>query len=126
MVPPAELPAVARNPRFRRSARFDRAARRRTGPRLLRVLIIAAVSMLVVDALFGERGWLDSLRARRQHAELAAHVERLRRENARLREAARRLREEPDAVEDIARRRLGLVRPGELLVVVKDRAGGIQ
>jgi cell division protein FtsB len=123
MSPPAELPAVPRNPALHRSRRFERTGSRQGGHRLLRLLIVAVTSVLVVDALFGERGWLDSLRARRQHAELAAHVERLRRETAQLRAQARRLREEPDAIEEAARQRLGLIRPGELVVIVRDRTG---
>ena len=45
---------------------------------------------------------------------------RARAENAELREAARRLREDPDAVEEQARRELGLIKPGEMLFIVKD------
>ena len=51
---------------------------------------------------------------------LAASIASLRQDNARLREQARRLREDPRAIEDIARRELGLIRPGELLFIVKD------
>jgi cell division protein FtsB len=36
-----------------------------------------------------------------------------------LREEARRLREDPAALEEAARRDLGLLRPGETLVVVR-------
>lgn len=41
-------------------------------------------------------------------------------ENAGLREQARRLHEDPAMIERIARQDLGLVRPGEILVVLKD------
>jgi cell division protein FtsB len=44
----------------------------------------------------------------------------LKAENAGLREQARRLKEDPATIEGIARADLGLVRPGEILVVVKD------
>src|SRR6185503_14215346 len=40
--------------------------------------------------------------------------------NARLREQARRLRNDPRAIESVARGELGLLRPGEILVTVKD------
>jgi len=41
-------------------------------------------------------------------------------ENAELREMARRLREEPNAIEEQARRELGLIKPGEMLFIIKD------
>ena len=44
----------------------------------------------------------------------------MRDENARLRELADRLETDPTTIESLAREKLGLVRPGEILVVVKD------
>lgn len=89
----------------------------------LNYLLIFATVVLVVDALVGERGLMASRRARQQSAELAAEVGRLQRENARLREAARRLVEDTGTIESVARETLGLIRPGEVLVVVKDVKG---
>lgn len=77
--------------------------------------------MLVADALVGEKGFMETLRARKQYAELAASVQHLREENTRLREAGRRLREDPATIEAIAREELGLLRPGEVLFILKDR-----
>jgi len=91
--------------------------------RALNYLLIFATVVLVVDALVGERGLMASRRARQQSAELAAEVGRLQRENARLREAARRLVEDTGTIESVARETLGLIRPGEVLVVVKDLKG---
>jgi cell division protein FtsB len=83
---------------------------------------LAFLSILVaVEALVGDKGLIEMLRARRLDTELSGSIERLRSENARLREAARRLKEDPTAVEELARRELGLIRPGEVLFVVKDR-----
>ena len=76
--------------------------------------------MLFVTALAGENGFLDTIRARRQYRDLASTVTRLERENAALRAQARRLREDPRTIEEIARRDLGLIRPGELLFIVKN------
>ncbi|MBI2835741.1 MAG: septum formation initiator family protein [Acidobacteria bacterium] len=76
--------------------------------------------VLIVDALVGDRGLIESMRARRQYKELAAALETVRQENARLRERARRLREDPAAIEEEARRELGLIRPGEKLFIIKD------
>jgi cell division protein FtsB len=82
-------------------------------------LALVAV-ILVVDALVGEKGFLDALRARRQYREVAAALAVRRQENARLREEIRRLRDDPARIEAIAREELGLMRPGEVLFIVHD------
>lgn len=86
----------------------------------LHLLLVFVTLVLVIDALVGEKGLLETMRARRQHQELTASIERLRGENATLREEARRLREDPSAIESLARQELGLIRPGEMLFIVKD------
>ena len=91
--------------------------------RALNYLLVFATVVLVVDALVGERGFMASRRARRQSDELAREVSRLQRENANLRETARRLVADPGTIESVARETLGLIRPGEVLVVVKDVKG---
>jgi cell division protein FtsB len=86
----------------------------------LHLLLIFVTLVLLVDALVGEKGLLETIRARRQYRELTVSIERLRSENARLREEARRLLEDPTAIESLAREELGLIRPGEMLFIVKD------
>ena len=86
----------------------------------LHLLLIFVTLVLVLDALVGEKGLLETMRARRQHRELTASIERLRSENGQLREEARRLLEDPSAIESLAREELGLIRPGEMLFIVKD------
>ena len=83
-------------------------------------LLMFATAVLLVDALVGERGLVATTKARRQAAELQASVDEVRAENARLRETANRLESDPAAIESLARESLGLIRPGEVLVVVKD------
>jgi cell division protein FtsB len=46
----------------------------------------------------------------------------LRHENTQLHDTAERLRTDPTTIESLARETLGLIRPGEVLVVVKDVA----
>jgi cell division protein FtsB len=94
------------------------AVRRRT----VHFLLIFVAFVLVVDALVGEKGLIESMRARRQHREVAASLETIRRDNVRLREEARRLKEDPGAIESLAREQLGLIRPGEVLFIIKDQA----
>ena len=83
-------------------------------------LLVFVTVVLVVDALVGEKGLTESIRARRHETEQVAAVERLRQENAELREQARRLREDPSAIESVAREQLGLIRPGEMLFILRD------
>jgi len=129
------MPAPLETPRPRSNRRDTPEPLRRTRPapaprvvfhgwrRALNYLLVFAAVVLIVDALVGERGLVATTRARRTSDELATRVERVRRENAQLRETARRLREDPGTIESVARDTLGLIRPGEVLVVVKDVKG---
>jgi cell division protein FtsB len=75
--------------------------------------------ILLVNAIVGDRGLLETWRARRQYSELVTGISTLHGENRELRDEARRLREDPATIESIARQNLGLIRPGEILVVVR-------
>ena len=88
--------------------------------RAVQYLLLFVGSILVVDALVGEKGLLAIMKARQEYQALEQSLHGARSENARLREEARRLREDPAAIEDIARRELGLIRPGEKLFIVRD------
>src|SRR3954447_14740602 len=59
--------------------------------------------VLIVDALVGEKGLLDTMRARRQYQAVAAALVHTRQENARLRDEIRRLRDDPARIEAVAR-----------------------
>jgi cell division protein FtsB len=61
-----------------------------------------------------------TIRARQQYRSASEGLAKLRQENAGLREQARRLQQDPATIEAHARRDLGLIRRGEILVVVKD------
>jgi len=91
--------------------------------RLLTYGLVFVTVVLVVDALVGDKGLMDTMRARRQYAELAAALAQKRQENARLRDEIRRLREDPSTIETLARDELGLMRDGEILFIVKDVTG---
>lgn len=79
-----------------------------------------ATTIVVIDAVVGEKGLLALLQARQEYQALEGSVQTLRAENYRLREQARRLREDPAAVEEVARKDLGLIKPGEKLFILKD------
>jgi cell division protein FtsB len=82
-----------------------------------RVLCFAAC-VLAVNALIGERGLSETLRARRHFNAAVAELSRLQYENATLADAIRRLQHDPSTIESVARAELGLIKPGEILVVV--------
>ena len=84
------------------------------------MLLVFVTLVLVINALVGERGLMETLRARKQHQELVGSIERLRTENARLRDEARRLRTDPATIEALARQELGLIKPGEMLFIIKN------
>ena len=118
-MPSAAEDAVA--PPSRRKSRVPTssvpvATRRRT----LHLLLVFVTLVLIINALVGERGLTETLRARQKHQELVTSIERLRAENARLRDEARRLRSDPATIEALARQELGLIKPGEMLFIVKD------
>jgi cell division protein FtsB len=90
------------------------------GRRLLRHVLVFITAVIIIDAIAGEKGLLALLQARREYSALERSLERARTENADLRDMARRLREDPSAIEEQARRELGLIKPGEVLFIVKD------
>lgn len=88
--------------------------------RLLQYGLAFITVILIVDALVGEKGFLDTLRAERQYREVATALAQKRAENARLREEIRLLRDDPKHIEAVAREELGLMRDGEVLFIVRD------
>ena len=120
-MPPAvqDTTEAAAPPRRKARAATPAAApvkRRRT----LQMLLIFVTLVLVINALVGERGLMETLRARQQHHDLVASIDKLKSENARLREEAKRLRTDPGTIEALARQELGLIKPGEMLFIIKD------
>ena len=89
--------------------------------RLLNYALGFVTVVLVVDALVGDKGLLDTIRARRQYAIVSGDLARKRLENAKLRDEIRRLTNDPAAIESLAREELGLIRAGEVLFIVRDR-----
>ena len=84
-----------------------------------RALVFAGCAILL-DSLVGDRGLAATLRARREYARSTAELKALTDQNAVLRAETHRLVSDPSAIEAVARQDLGLVRPGEILIIVKD------
>jgi len=91
----------------------------RNNGRTIRGYVLAfTASALVANAVLGERGAVEMLRARREHRAVAEAVTKLRAENAQLRVETRLLRTDRSTIESIARQELGLLQPGELMIVI--------
>ena len=99
----------------------ERWPRRRRTNLWVRRLLVFATCALLLDAIYGDKGLAGTTRARRDRQQAAATLGALRRENAAMQEEAARLQRDPAAIEAVARQDLGLIRRGEILIVVKDR-----
>jgi len=88
--------------------------------RLLNYTIGFVLIVLVADALVGDKGMIDTIRARRHYKEVADALAQKRQDNTRLRDEIRRLKEDPAAIESLAREQLGLIRDGEVVFIVRD------
>ncbi len=76
--------------------------------------------LLFLDALVGEKGLVEIVKARQQYQALEQSLVRIKADNVQLQKDAELLRTDPETIEDIARRELGLMKPGEKLFIVKD------
>ncbi len=88
----------------------------------MKKLIVAfGVCILLLNLFAGDRGLEAVLHARGREAALARDIAALRADNAALRARAAALRDDPRAIEIAARETLGLVRPGEIVLVRRPR-----
>lgn len=86
--------------------------------RIVTYVIVISSAVLMVNALVGETGYLAKLRAHREIAALRAEVAEIQQENLRLADEAERLKHDPNTIEAAARQYLGLMKPGEVVVIV--------
>lgn len=84
-------------------------------PRWVLPLVLIGIAALAVNA-FGAT-YLATYRLHREADRLTRELGTLRRENAQLREEIRRLHT-PHYIERLAREQLGLVRPGEIPIIL--------
>jgi cell division protein FtsB len=83
-----------------------------------RLLLAFAATILLADALAGDRGLTATVRARNDRRALSAAIASLRAENAALRARAQALKNDPATIEAVARQELGLLRRDEKVVVL--------
>lgn len=131
-MPPSPEITIQPQPRRRRTGSAEPLRRKRVAVpssgtlrwrKALDYLLLFVTVVLVVDGLVGDKGLMDTMRARQQSAELEAKVQQLKDENRALLERARKLDKDPATIEMLAREELGLIRPGEVLFILKDVRG---
>lgn len=109
-------PEPLRRKRVQPVAASDFPSRRK----LLNILLAFAAGVLLIDALVGEKGLLEGLRAREAYRQAETSLDALKRQNATLMEEVRRLNESQAAIEGLAREELGLIKPGETMFIIRD------
>ena len=88
--------------------------------RMVRTGLLLVLAFALVDGVFGERGLLANMEVRQRIAVQQAAIDEMTTRNDALTEEIRRLREDPAAVEELAREELGLIKDGELLIILRD------
>lgn len=107
------------------TAPADRAAaharsRQRRRARAARMAVGFFAFVLLLNALLGDQSLFATIKSRENLRRAAQDLAELKDENSALRAEAGRLREDPATLELVARQELGLARPGEILVVLRD------
>lgn len=87
---------------------------------MVRYILLFVSAAFMVNALVGDNGLLATVKARRQNQAVQRDINVLREENQELKDKMERLKNDSTAIEEEARKNLGLIRPGETLVIVKD------
>jgi cell division protein FtsB len=117
---PTEIRTKVKKPLMATPSATDLAAPRQRGRRLLQYGLLFVGCLLFLDALVGEKGLVENLKARQQFEAIERSLARLKDDNARLSKEVELLRKDPETIEGIARRELGLMKPGEKLFIIKD------
>jgi len=88
--------------------------------RILTYAVLAVSTVLMVNALVGEHGYLATLRAKRETDALTEEIEKIKTQNQQLKDLTDRIKHDPATLEEAARRDLGLIKPGETVIILHD------
>ena len=88
--------------------------------RMVRLGLGLVFAFAIVDGVFGERGLLANMEKRQRIGVQQTSINEMTARNDALNADIRRLREDPSAVEELAREELGLMKDGELLIILRD------
>ncbi|MEO8483661.1 MAG: septum formation initiator family protein [Acidobacteriota bacterium] len=115
----APISAPASSRARKRASAAEHRERRRSAITWGLLIVLGA---LLVNAVVGDGGYLATVRASREEAQLAAEVTALWLENQQLVAQGKRLEDDTSAIEEVARRDLSMIRPGETMVVIRNAA----
>ena len=82
--------------------------------------IVFVFAVLLVNAVAGEKGYLELRRSQQRKAEVEAALVARRAENAVLQSRIQRMRTDRAAIEESVRQQLGYAKPGELVFTVRE------
>ena len=116
---PTPTPAAERRPRVRQRLRTPLEAQQ-WRRKMTAYALYAVAFVLIVNALIGDSGYLATLSGKGEQERVTREVALLRLKNQALQEKIERLKHDPAAVEQAAREKLNVLRPDEVMVVVKD------
>jgi len=88
---------------------------------LITIWLLIIIVVMLGYAVFGSRGVLRILQAERQQQQLETELLSLQQEKQLLREEIERLRTDKEYWEQLARKKLGMVREGELIYHLPDK-----
>jgi cell division protein FtsB len=87
------------------------------------ILVLLLVSIaLIVHNIFGQNGYLASRRQQKELQTLQQQILQLQQENEQLDKENRALKSDPAAIERKAREEMHLVKPGEKIYTLPDKA----
>jgi len=102
---------------FFRTSQEVRAKRRR----LLTYALLACATVMMVNALVGEHGYLATLRSQRDADAITEDIDNIKAQTLDLKDRTERLKHDPAALEEAARRDLLLIMPGEKVIIISDK-----
>lgn len=117
---PTPTPPAERRPRVRQRLRTPLEAQQ-WRRKMTAYALYAVAFVLIVNALIGDSGYLATLSGKGEQERVTRELALLRQKNQALQEKIDRLKHDPAAVEQAAREKLSVLRPGEVMIVVKDQ-----
>jgi cell division protein FtsB len=117
---PASVPPAQRRPRIRRRLRTPLEAQQ-WRRKVTAYALYGAAFILIVNALVGDSGYLATLSGKSEQERVTRELATLRLQNQALQEKVERMKSDPAAVEEAAREKLNMIKPGEVMIVIKDQ-----
>jgi cell division protein FtsB len=83
--------------------------------------LVAGLTLLVLQDIFGAHGVVAMRRSQEQAADIQKEIDHLNEENQKLHEHVRALKTDPAEIERVAREDMGLARPGEYIFKIQPK-----